>query len=538
MTVNRPPDNYYLDHFSAMMQLVSERYGDLLSDEDINFLTRIKKTSPTSLRLLVRLYMRKGPYFQSAKLTYAEIPDTQSAISELLGNRLLTEDPICFAYEVAELVPIAQSRILFDSHLKEKKADLVERLLESDELKTFTNWGVTEQIVSPTDYDIYRRFQLYYFGSERQTLTDFILEDIGLFKYERYPLERDNRLFNDKNEIDLTIEINDLATEFYLLNEAKDWQHLPQLAIQALEIKPPATLHRRWHRLLNRIAFRLELNGELDLADRLFQTNDRPLARERRTRILFKKENYQAALNLLNKIKENPKSNQELAFYNRFINKLASKLSLPKLTILKPTFAETHRTWAKTAGTIEQQACEHITGCEWVENTLPMAIFGLIHWKIIFADMPGVWHHPFQSGPTDLYDSEFTAKRQLLIENLHGETKDYWRTLLIEHLHEKQGIRNPFVNWNAVGIKLLAACFDSLTREQWLGIFKHLLTDLKQHRSGFPDLFQIIEDDYRFIEIKGPGDKLQDNQIHWLTKFNELGIKAEVCYVRYEQENE
>lgn len=534
MTLNRPPDNYYLNYFLAMIELVSERYGDLLNAEDADFISRIHQTSEPSLRLLIRLYMRKGPNFQASKLSYAEVPDTPAAIDELLTAELMTENPYAFAYELVELLPIVESRRLFSDNPKERKTDLIERLLTEDDLKSFSEWGVTEKIISPLNYGSYRRLQLYYFGNERQTLTDFILEDIGLFKYERYPLGRTNRLFNSTEEVDLTIQINDLANEFYLLNESKDWSSLPQLAVQALEINPPATLHRRWHRLLNRIAFRLELDDQLDLAEKLFQTNERPLSRERRARILFKKADFQGALNLLEGIKRNPKSSQELSFYNRFINKVTSKLSLPKIIISKPTINETHRSWLKGEGTVEQQACQHIDGCVWVENTLPTAIFGLIHWPIIFADASGVWHHPFQSGPTDLYDSEFTAKRQTLIADLHSQEKSYWRTQLVNCWQEKQGIRNPFVNWNAVDIELLTTCFNHLTKAQWLGIFKHLFSDLKRHRSGFPDLFQMTDNNYSFIEIKGPGDKLQDNQIHWLAKFNELGINAEVCYVTYE----
>jgi len=64
-------------------------------------------------------------------------------------------------------------------------------------------------------------------------------------------------------------------------------------------------------------------------------------------------------------------------------------------------------------------------------------------------------------------------------------------------------------------------------------VFTHLLSDIRQYRSGFPDLFQKTNKGYRFIEIKGPGDKLQDNQIAWLEKFNELSIFADVCYVQY-----
>lgn len=36
------------------------------------------------------------------------------------------------------------------------------------------------------------------------------------------------------------------------------------------------------------------------------------------------------------------------------------------------------------------------------------------------------------------------------------------------------------------------------------------------------------------IEVKGPGDRLQDHQIRWLEFFAGEGIPASVCYVRWQ----
>jgi hypothetical protein len=42
---------------------------------------------------------------------------------------------------------------------------------------------------------------------------------------------------------------------------------------------------------------------------------------------------------------------------------------------------------------------------------------------------------------------------------------------------------------------------------------------MSANRSGLPDLIQLWpgERRYRLIEVKGPGDRLQDNQIRWLS---------------------
>ena len=65
--------------------------------------------------------------------------------------------------------------------------------------------------------------------------------------------------------------------------------------------------------------------------------------------------------------------------------------------------------------------------------------------------------------------------------------------------------------------------------------FSRLLQDLKANRAGMPDLIQFYphERRYRMIEVKGPGDRLQDNQKRWLTFAAEQGIAVEVCYVTW-----
>jgi hypothetical protein len=37
------------------------------------------------------------------------------------------------------------------------------------------------------------------------------------------------------------------------------------------------------------------------------------------------------------------------------------------------------------------------------------------------------------------------------------------------------------------------------------------------------------------IEVKGPGDRLQDNQRHWLDYCHSVDIPVTVCHVRWAQ---
>ncbi len=536
MTPSIPPPDYYLNYFRQMVLVVSERYADILNPEDQAFIHRLNQCSDQAARLLVRLYLRKGPNFLVNKLNYAEVTDLDSAVIELVTAELAELNPVVFGYEMVELLPIAVSREIFSDDPKCRKADLVDAWLDDDELRTCSEWGVEEPVITPCHYETVRRLQLMYFGNARQDLTEFILEDLGLFKYEQYRLDKSNRLFNRAEDIEQLIALQDLSADFYLLNDSKDWSNLNILAEAAEALVLPENLAHKWHRLLNRIAYRLEQLGELERALTLFQTNDQPPSRERKARILFKLERYEEAWIILQAIASNPLSTDEPQFYRRFANKVRDKLGLKKIVQDKPLIKEFQVTWPKGDVCVELLATEHFNGSVWLENQLPMAVFGLIYWPVIFADVSGVWHHPFQSGPTDLTEAEFSLRRKAILDDIARHSLEQWREAIQNHWQQKNGVRNPFVNWSALSLDLVLTCFDALSHHQWQAIFNHILSDIRHHRSGFPDLFQVNDGQYRFIEIKGPGDKLQDNQIAWLTVFQQNNINAEVCYVRYAED--
>ena len=62
---------------------------------------------------------------------------------------------------------------------------------------------------------------------------------------------------------------------------------------------------------------------------------------------------------------------------------------------------------------------------------------------------------------------------------------------------------------------------------------------MKANRTGFPDLVRFwpansdSEGRYELVEVKAPGDKLQDNQIRWLDYCAGQGIPVRVCHVQW-----
>jgi len=66
-------------------------------------------------------------------------------------------------------------------------------------------------------------------------------------------------------------------------------------------------------------------------------------------------------------------------------------------------------------------------------------------------------------------------------------------------------------------------------------MFQRILADVCGNRTGLPDLIQLWPEErrYRMIEVKGPGDRLQDNQKRWLAHARRHEIPVAVCYVQW-----
>ena len=64
-----PPHRYYyLHNFERALAWVRERYGDLLAAAEHTFLTQFEQLPQQSRALMVRLLMRRGPWFLESKL--------------------------------------------------------------------------------------------------------------------------------------------------------------------------------------------------------------------------------------------------------------------------------------------------------------------------------------------------------------------------------------------------------------------------------------------------------------------------------------
>jgi hypothetical protein len=172
----------------------------------------------------------------------------------------------------------------------------------------------------------------------------------------------------------------------------------------------------------------------------------------------------------------------------------------------------------------------------YVENGLLTSLFGLWCWDALYAPLPGAFFHAYQSGPTDLHTAEFRERRSEQFDALLGlfDSGEY-EALIRRNYRAKAGIWTQFVRWRKLKPQLLEHALRCIPAEHLKRCFARMLENLADNTAGLPDLIQFWPEErrYRMIEVKAPGDRLQDNQRRWLNFFDANQMPAVVCRVSW-----
>jgi VRR-NUC domain/Fanconi anemia-associated nuclease SAP domain len=541
------PD-YYLHNFRFMVDWVWARYADLLTAQEAEFIQAFHQIDHDAQCLLVRLSSRKGPLFRADKLSYPEIASIASSAQVLMAQGLLWNDALITLQELTNILTKPELMQLFGEHLKgikqARKEVLVDALAEKfNSPQTWAEW--TNNQLGDAYYlhnqSIISTLLLLFFGNAHQDLTEFVLQDLGLFRYENYTIDPAHRTFNSREEINtyqLLIKLRDDV-------EAASHEDLIHIADQ---IPPPIAhekLQRRRAKFCNHLAYELERLGEIEIAFKLYQQSHLPPSRERQIRLLEKQARYLEAWSLLNDLIETPLNEHELQIANRMAPRIAKKLGIPfnkqdaisinETIVDLPKLTDDQENALRVEEVVRQSLHSTDAPCVYAENALLLSLFGLWLWPEMFRSIDGAFANPFQSAPLDFYQENFAINRPQISQLWQlFENGDYAQAIR-NTWQAKMGISNHLVHWSFLSYDLLDLALHSIPATDLKAIFERILFDIKMNRSGLPDLIQFFpaEKTYRLIEVKGPGDRLQDNQLRWLSYFAKHNIPAEVYYVRW-----
>lgn len=540
---------YYLHNFQVVLDWVLSRHGDLLTDAERRRLAAFRDLPRAARALLVRMVMRKGDLFRAGKLRYPEIGPARPALAILVEQgwaapaASLDVDELFRLYTRAELAAALADQVIdAGGDWRGRKSDWRALLAERHPgPRPWGAWDPNGRLESPcrlTMMPLCERLRLMFFGNLHQDWSEFVLTELGAFRYETVVLDEHARPFRRREEIDTWLALHDCRERFEAGEPLEDIEgRLP-----AGDSGNPWVEERR-HRLRFKLARQWEREGELQRAESLYRQCRYPDARSRCLRVLERRGDYRAALALAGEATAAPESEAERQHLTRLLPRLHRKLGLPGPPAAPAAETEQWTLTLPPSGFVEGAVAEELQRREpeapvfYVENTLLTGLFGLLCWPAIFAPVPGAFFHPFQSAPLDLYDPAFQARRRDLFEGAFAALDDGdHRRRILDTFRAKAGVQSPFVHWGALSEPLLTLALDCIPAADLKLCFQRLLRDLKANRAGLPDLIRFWPEQgrYQMIEVKGPGDRLQDNQRRWLAFFAEHALPAVVCKVAWE----
>ena len=541
-------EGYYLENFERLLATVEERYGDLLRRDELSFLSSFAALSLGARRLYVRLLSRKGPLVRRDRLEYREIADLPAAMAELeaagfvdVGRELPAAEHLALLLR-EELIGLARELgIAVGKGAKRAEAQATLELAEDPSLQPLVleRWPALRALRQ----EVVQLFRLLFFGNLFQDLKEFVLSDLGITEFETYDLSRELRQFESREAIDSELQLR-------LLRQAVgahlwEGEFEPALQIAQAVLANWDGWHERSHRhadrLLSAVAQAAERLGQGPLAYALYEKASRPPARERRARLLAAAGNLPAALALCHEIEAAPRDETEATFAPFFRDKIERQLDPKKKKERRKPAATLELEIERGEESVERQALAALAQLGrrgiYAENWLWKSLFGLAFWDIVFAPVPGAFHHPFQYGPRDLDSPTFRQIRDEAIAARLAELEASTdlRPRLLQTFEQKQGKANALVSWHENSRPAIELALELIKGPHLAKVADRLSRDLGRYRRGLPDLLveSAAEPGFELWEVKGPGDQLRPEQISWLDYLNQQGLPAGVLKLRW-----
>lgn len=145
--------------------------------------------------------------------------------------------------------------------------------------------------------------------------------------------------------------------------------------------------------------------------------------------------------------------------------------------------------------------------------------------------------HLSQTAPLDLETDSFYEVRKSQIEALLDKIQlGMAEEILITSWELHKGTACRGVNWDRHSLSELRAAVACIGGSCTASICRHLAQDYRSWSSGMPDLLLWrFHDNYsgeaKLVEVKGPRDRLSEQQRAWLLFLTDCGFNVEVCKV-------
>lgn len=543
---------YYLGHFETLLALVERLYGELLNDDERDFIGRFRGLPETARCLYVRLANRRGRYFRIRRLCYPELGDLAGSLARLeqvglvapvAGDEVAGIGELLALFTRGELLELAAARaVVIPAALR--KIAVVEYLRAAGDQTLLAAVLAREPVIRQC-YDGQLAFiKFLFFGSVNRDMEQFVVRDLGQVRFESIAEDQLQPYFQSRTQAEAKLAVYRAWERFETLRDAGDPQGLAAwfLAWRAPfgepSGEPDPVVAPLLERLTLAVGQQLERAHAWPAALEVYAGCQRPPARERRVRLLQRLHQVAEATALCREIQADPGNPGERCFADDWLTRGEHRLRRQTSRVLAR--AEVVELPVHWQGQVEQGVLAHFQACDWhglfAENQLWRGLFGLLLWNVLYDPAAGALHHPLQRAPSDLRRPEFFAQRQgaiaerlRLLDDRIGLAAELERTLVA-----KWGIANPLVVWTPALPELISTTCRLLQPAQLRAVLTTLARDPAGNGHGFPDLLLWRGSDYRFVEVKSPTDQLAPQQLFWLENFQTCGIAASLLRVRWQ----
>jgi len=222
----------------------------------------------------------------------------------------------------------------------------------------------------------------------------------------------------------------------------------------------------------------------------------------------------------------------------------------PKPVALKIPYPRKAAKWHTENGpqTIEKAVIQHLSKHKRIafhaENSFWTTLFGLLFSDAIFAPIPGMLPSPYLRAPLDLGSPGFRRRRTPIVERIFNQIRKGGAPALVRTAHQKlEGRHIKGVVWSRFPESLLRAVCEQIQEETLAFIMNQMVDQWHDAGRGMPDLVVLGCEEQTDIgielpghlflaEIKGPTDRLRDEQHWWLSTLNQMGTTAQLWHIQ------
>lgn len=542
------PPTYYHTNFLFLLSFVQEKYKPLLVAEEWQLLRKFYCLSEAAQCLFVRFCNRRGLYFRTHALSYPEISSVHEALQELLDRGFARPVPRQIE-EIAGVLALfskEELKSLFPLPGKKglKKGEYLEAILQTIPTPDLLVMLQEQPCIAVEFQERVAFLKFLFFGNRAMDMTEFVLRDLGLQSYATYHQDDLVARFQTRKEAEDKWRVSDYFEIFHQFSQSDtdprvvfDWFLTASEEAAAME----EVARRSFERLTLKVGAFLERKKRWDQAFEVFSQTHQVPSRERRVRILEKQKDLEAAKALCLWMLEQPQNADEHIFaQDRLASYEQTKKRIKNATTQWLSDSPVVQIAAEFRGQVEQGVALYFQSQGWeavhVENHVWRSLFGLVFWDILFDPRYVAFHHPFQRRPSDLHLPDFYLKRAVEIQARLDSLVDP-----AEVMHELFGLFqahfgkvNPFVAWVEEMWGLCRVILERVPIETWKQVLAKIAENPTENSRGFPDLMIWRADEVEWVEVKSPTDHLSNQQLFWQRFFQDIGLKAFVQRVQFE----